>query len=329
MSLGKRNEYLDMGSNDEDELDSDQFQDKGDSRTAGLSKSRSKRRKLSHSSSEDEDEKQSTRDTGSEDAEKTILTRGPIILKETETFERPLETLKTNKSPRRKPKKHKPGIIYLSRLPPYLRPQTLRHLLSIHGPITNLFLTPEPPATYHHRVHTHHGNKKRQYIDGWAEYKHKNHAKACVDALNGRTTTEGLGVGGIGGRKGGKGRWYRDDVWSLKYLSGFTWDDLMQSARGEEREREERVRVGVQREKRERQAFLDGVQGAKIEETRKTKRRQRGEMVDPERGVEGKRKEDFANREEGRRFRQNEVRGQEKRGAEQSEDVKRVLSKIF
>ena len=328
MALGKRNEYLETGSGDDD-VESDHSQDIDNSRTAGFGENRSKRRRLSRGSTEDKDAEETENNRGLHDAE-IVSEEATIILPTTlETSGYPIETPASTKPPRIESKKNKPGIIYLSRLPPYLRPQTLRHLLSVHGTITNLFLTPEPPATYHHRVHTHHGNKKRQYIDGWVEFQHKRHAKACVDALNGRTTAEGLGVGGIGGRKGGKGRWYRDDVWSLKYLRGFGWDDLMQSARGEEREREERVRVGVQREKRERQAFLDGVQGAKIEETRRTKRKRKVDAAGRKRGDEEDRPDLLTHRDQGRSFRQNEVRGLEKRGVEQPDNVRRVLSKIF
>ncbi|MDI1486336.1 MAG: RNA-binding ATPase activator esf2 [Ramalina farinacea] len=318
----QRNQYLNTGSDDESDAQSDGLFDVQDSRTAGLGERRTKRRKLSHSSSGSEQ--------GDEIAEQevfddhgAVITAGPLS-KEAETPDPTLETSTISKIPKKSAasKKKKPGVIYLSRLPPYLKPQTLRHLFSIHGPITNLFLTPEPPATYHNRVHIHHGNRKRQYTDGWIEFAHKRHAKACVDALNGRTTAEGLGAGGMGARK--KGRWYRDDVWSLKYLKGFTWSDLMQSARGEEREREEKVRVGVQREKRERQAFLTGVQSTKVEETRKRKKRKRDEA-----GGHGDQGQDKALDHEQKGFRQTQVQRKEPKALEQPDEVKRVLSKIF
>lgn len=213
--------------------------------------------------------------------------------------------------PQIKDKKSKPGVLYFSRLPPYLRPNTLRRLLSAHGSIGNIFLTPESPAAYSRRVRSHHGNKKRQYVDGWVEFKHKRHAKACRDAINGRTTAQSMGVGKS--RKGAG--WYRDDVWSVRYLRGFTWDDLMREGRGEEREREEKVRVGLAREKRLRSGFLDAIESAKIQETRRQKAANKQTSELP------------AQREEAWSFRQNAIKQSGTR--DQPDDVNRVLSKIF
>jgi len=221
--------------------------------------------------------------------------------------------------------KHKPGVVYLSRIPPFMRPSTVKTLLSTHGSITKLFLTPEPPTTYLRRKKGG-GNKKHSFIDGWVEFERKKHAKQCVDAINGQT---------VGGKKGG---WYRDDVWNAKYLRGFGWADLMQGVRAEEREREERVRVGTRREGRERGEFLENLQRSKVEETRKQKRlRKEGsgpiEGEDPKIGEA--RKTTSSGGREGkqkafeRKFRQNEVKGNGGKQMEQPDEVQRVLSKIF
>lgn len=215
----------------------------------------------------------------------------------------------------------KSGVVYLSRLPPYLKPQTLRQMFSIHGPISNLFLTPESPAAYHNRVRVHNGNKKRQFIEGWIEFENKRHAKACVDAVNGRTTAEGLGVGGMGRRKGGKGRWYKDDVWSVKYLRGFTWEDLMQSSRIEEREREERIRFGIRKERKEHEAFLAGIQGAKVEKTRRRKKRMReGEIA---------RSEEDGGNEKSFQQHKPQTPAEKGDGNQQPESTDRILKQIF
>ncbi len=136
----------------------------------------------------------------------------------------------------------------------------------------------------------------------------------------------------MGGKKGG---WYRDDVWNAKYLKGFTWGDLMGGVRAEEREREEKVRVGVSREGRERREFLRQVEMGKMEETRRKKRE--GREKAKEREGEGETMVmpmDGNNKcEKGRvferRFRQNEVKGKASRQTEQADEVKRVLTKIF
>ena len=117
----------------------------------------------------------------------------------------------------------------------------------------------------------------------------------------------------------------------------------MGGVRQEEREREERIRVGLGREGRERAEFLKGVERAKIEETRRAKASKKikhhpaifeGEDAPPnalEQPGEGKSKQ----KREGfqMRFRQNELKaGVGKKtadGTENNEDVKRVLSQIF
>ncbi len=328
MPTRKRNEYLDA-IDSEDEGTSLTDTEAADSRVAGLSSHFSKRRKLTNLESEDES------DDNNSDVSSSYIPRptAPDTTKSTPQLDTPApETTPTNTQPKlspkrtllskSKPKTSKPGVIYLSRIPPFMRPSTVRTYLSLHGTIGKLFLTPEPPTHYMSR-RRHGGNKKHSYIDGWVEFTRKKDAKRCVDAINGRI---------VGGKKGG---WYRDDVWNAKYLKGFTWGDLMGGVRAEEREREEKVRVGVSREGRERREFLRQVEMGKVEETRRKKRKGRekakegedeGDMlVTPTDGND----EDEKGRGFERRFRQNEVKGKASRQTEQAEEVKRVLSKIF
>jgi hypothetical protein len=43
------------------------------------------------------------------------------------------------------PKKAKsePGVVYISRVPPYMKPAKVQHLLSLYGEVGRVFLTPE------------------------------------------------------------------------------------------------------------------------------------------------------------------------------------------
>ena len=329
MPTRKRNEYLDaVDSEDEGSFITDT--EATDSRVAGLSLHRSKRRKLTIGTlkSDNESDHNNPDVSSSHIARLTALdtTKStPIDIpasKTTPTNAQPKLSTKRTLLPTSKPKTSKPGVIYLSRIPPFMRPSTVRTYLSLHGTIGKLFLTPEPPTHYLSR-RRHGGNKKHSYIDGWVEFTRKKDAKRCVDAINGQI---------VGGKKGG---WYRDDVWNAKYLKGFTWADLMGGVRAEEREREEKVRVGVSREGRERREFLKHVEMGKVEDTRRKKREGRekakeredkGEvMVMPMDG------NDKAEKVRGieRRFRQNEVKGKTSRQPEQADEVTRVLSKIF
>lgn len=104
----------------------------------------------------------------------------------------------------------KSGLIYISRIPPYMKPTKLRQLLEPYGTINRIFCSPEDPQEHARRVKQG-GNKKRMYTDGWIEFVNKKDAKSAVELLNART---------IGGPKG---TYYRDDIWSLRYLHGFKW----------------------------------------------------------------------------------------------------------
>lgn len=118
----------------------------------------------------------------------------------------------------------------------------------------------------------------------------------------------------------------------------------MAGVRREEREREERVRVGLSREGRERAEFLRGVERGKIEERRREKSKARGKSGEdevykpvPEDGriaSPGRQEPEDKKRKNTRsemRFRQNEPKGNrgENMVQQPSEHVKRVLSKIF
>ena len=52
-------------------------------------------------------------------------------------------TKKDATSPTKIKKKHTPGIVYLSRLPPFMRPAKVRNIFSKHGEVGRIFLQPE------------------------------------------------------------------------------------------------------------------------------------------------------------------------------------------
>ncbi|MCJ1249841.1 RNA-binding ATPase activator esf2 [Trapelia coarctata] len=352
MTTRKRNEYLDIGfSDEEDDLaqNSDELEDTKNSRLKGISSRGSKRRKVD---TDDDDGSKVSEEEGEEDEELQDDSSGDLIpTTSTPAANSSPKSASTSKSkpPTLKPLTpvqlaksqrlaQKTGVLYISRIPPFMKPSTLRHLLSPYGAISRLFLTPEPPTIYSKRIRSG-GNKKRSFIDGWVEFVSKKHAKICAETLNGEC---------IGGRKRG---WYHDDIWNVKYLRGFKWGDLMAQVQDEERVREGRVRAEREREGRERKMFLGGVEAAKRErgreETRRRREERRGRVEDGEEGTRGGGQDGKVDvggsvqegmvREAGkkgfeRRFRQNEVkgRGPGEQGLENhSEDVRRVLSKIF
>jgi len=204
----------------------------------------------------------------------------------------------------------KSGVVYLSRVPPFMKPQTLRHFLIAHAPkgLGRIFLTPEDHTAHLQRVKRG-GNKKKSFTDGWVEFTSKTEAKIAAETLNGNI---------IGGKKG---NFYHDDLWNMKYLKGFKWSHLTEQISNENAERAARLREEVRRTKKENKAFLEDVE--------------RGKMLE---GMESKKKakrkaggEDAAEVRPGREFKQRKVQRKEDRegGARQSANLQRVLGKIF
>lgn len=199
MASRKRNEL------DIDESDNDQSDNGYDSEAAEESKTRaSKRRKIQDSDNntsdlEDDDndvegsvneQDQSLQNDDNDDQESSKTTEEKVLKK-------PLKI--------KPPKKNKTGVVYLSSLPPYLKPMALKTLLIQRGfgPITKVFLT---PAVHSTSGSGRRNNKRKTYSDGWVEFESKKTAKICAETLNANI---------VGGKKGG---WYHDDIWNMKYL---------------------------------------------------------------------------------------------------------------
>jgi ESF2/ABP1 family protein len=156
----------------------------------------------------------------------------------------------------------KSGVIYLSRIPPFMKPHTLKHFLEPHAPsgIGRIFLTPEDHVAHTRRVKSG-GNKKKSFTDGWVEFASKREARIAAETLNGNI---------IGGKKGG---FYHDDLWNIKYLKGgFKWSHLTEQIANENAERQARLREGIRRTREENKAFVEGFERGKMEEGRERKR---------------------------------------------------------
>lgn len=106
------------------------------------------------------------------------------------------------------------GVAYLSTLPIFMAPERVRELLEGYGAINRIFLRPESDKKYELRV-SRGGRKTKMYEEGWVEFVRKGDAKYCAAELNGKTLNskrcESL---------------LRSFVWSVRYLSKFTWADL-------------------------------------------------------------------------------------------------------
>ncbi|KAK0119842.1 RNA-binding ATPase activator esf2 [Cadophora gregata] len=210
----------------------------------------------------------------------------------------------------------KSGVVYLSRIPPFMKPQKLRSLLEPYGPINRIFMTPEDPASHTRRVRNG-GNKKRSFVDGWVEFVNKVHAKHVCELLNAKT---------IGGKKG---TYYHDDVWNLLYLKGFKWNNLTEQIATENAERASRMRAEISKTTKENKEFVQNVERAKMLEGMEAKKAaKRRKDLEDTRETNVPPKAEKMGGERARQFKQTPVAAK-RRPEDQPEQVKRVLSKIF
>jgi len=339
----KRNEWLEADLSNDENLGSD-LDVAEEGRGRAFSGSRLKRRKLNGSEESDyEDELRSDIDQRDVSDGGEILQNRKQEIEEGKTFDRAAShqssdslnvqsrhnsDLKPKSSLAKKAAKAsdvstRSGVVYISRIPPFMKPHTVKHFLSPYAPsgLGRIFLTPESQDAHKSRVRAG-GNKKRNFTDGWVEFVSKKEAKIAVETLNARI---------IGGKKGG---YYYDDVWNLKYLKGFKWRHLTEQIANENAERTARMRAEDARERKEAREYLRNVEKAKMLEGMEKKRSRKASLAeDIASGVHG---DDEAkvqqSKDRGRLVKQIGVKTKSVGGEpsiETPDEVKRVLSKIF
>ncbi|KAF9402885.1 RNA-binding ATPase activator esf2 [Podila epigama] len=160
--------------------------------------------------------------------------------------------------------REKTGIVYLSKIPPFMKPVKLRQLLSPYGEVGKIYLAPEDPKIAARRK-KYGGNKKQNFTEGWVEFKDKTIAKQVAKSLN--TTT-------IGGKKKGH---YHDDIWNIKYLPKFKWHHLTERIAYENASRAQRMQAEINQAKRENKFILGNIEKSKMiksmEEKKEAKRK--------------------------------------------------------
>ncbi|KAI9644348.1 RNA-binding ATPase activator esf2 [Ciborinia camelliae] len=327
MSTRKHNDFLDLEDSDGNESQGYDSEAE-DLRKGGRSLKRRKVKDNDQSDDDDEDEDieqnsdQEEKDLEDEvvkEASKDIESKSKKISKELELpgVSRPL-TKKNLVASAAAIKKS--GVVYLSRIPPFMKPTKLRSLLEPFGDINRIFLTPEDPASHTRRVRNG-GNKKRSFVDGWVEFVNKANAKKVCELLNAKT---------IGGKKG---NYYHDDVWNLLYLKGFKWNNLTEQIAAENAERTSRMRAEISKTTKENKEFVQNVERAKIMEgmeAKKAAKRRKDEDGDGDVTKDGdmETKKQKTNADRPMRFKQN-APALKSKTQNQPDQVKRVLSKIF
>lgn len=174
-----------------------------------------------------------------------------------------------NKLKLAKKSKHKTGVVYLSTIPPYMKPTKMRQILSKFGEVDRLFLKREDEKAHKQRVRSG-GNKKVMYVEGWAEFIRKRDAKLCAETLNGNT---------IGGKKGS---FYHDDIMNLKYLPGFKWADLTDQIARENDIRQSKLDMEISQANKLNAEFTRNVERSKMLQNMKSSKKRKNNGDDPD-----------------------------------------------
>ncbi|ODV63575.1 RNA-binding ATPase activator ESF2 ASCRUDRAFT_17671, partial [Ascoidea rubescens DSM 1968] len=144
----------------------------------------------------------------------------------------------------------KTGLVYISSIPPYMKPSKMRQILSRFGKIDRLFLKPENPRFHTKRV-KYGGNKKKKYVEGWCEFLNKRNAKLCCETLNAQI---------IGGKKNS---YYHDDILNIKYLKGFKWNDLIQQISKENDLKQSKLQLEMYKANKQNKNFINNIEKSK------------------------------------------------------------------
>ncbi|GJN10780.1 hypothetical protein PR202_ga28902 [Eleusine coracana subsp. coracana] len=157
----------------------------------------------------------------------------------------------------------KRGVCYLSRVPPHMNPSHIRQMLSKYGEVLRIYLVPEGQG---HRKHA--SVKAKAYSEGWIEFAKKSVAKRVANMLNGEQ---------IGGKK--RSNFYYD-IWNIKYLRKFKWDDLVGEMAEKTHIREQKLTLEIAAAKKQRDHYLSNVEKSRalkhIQERRKKKQKTEG-----------------------------------------------------
>ncbi|PNH01390.1 Pre-rRNA-processing protein esf-2 [Tetrabaena socialis] len=76
----------------------------------------------------------------------------------------------------------KRGIIFVSRIPPHMKPHKLRQLLEPYGTLGRVYCSPEDPALRRLRKQKG-GNSGKNFTEGWVEFEDKRRAKRAAVCL--------------------------------------------------------------------------------------------------------------------------------------------------
>lgn len=143
-------------------------------------------------------------------------------------------------------------------------------MLEKHGKVTRLYLAPEDPLVRKKRKKEG-GNTGKNFTEGWVEFEEKVDAESVAAMLNGQP---------MGGKKRNV-HYY--DLWCIKYLPKFKWDNLTEEINYQRAVHEQKMQAEIAAAKRERDFYMSRVDRAKAVTAisdRKKRHRKQGEEED-------------------------------------------------
>lgn len=144
-----------------------------------------------------------------------------------------------------KEKIRRSGVLYMSRVPIGMKISDLRKLLDDYG-MERCYLVPLKK-----KMENIDGKKVQAYKEGWIEFNDKIYAKLAEYQLNGRP---------IGGSRKCP---YKDELWNLKYLHKFKWNDLIENITMEKKIQEKKLKIEIAQSKRENDFIVKNYEKSK------------------------------------------------------------------
>ena len=89
------------------------------------------------------------------------------------------------------------------------------------------------------------GNRKKCYTEGWVEFADKKVAKRVALSLNCTKMVQ---------KKKG---FYADDLWTIRYLAKFKWENLTEKLAYDQRMRKEKMQTEMVQEKKKQEFYME------------------------------------------------------------------------
>jgi ESF2/ABP1 family protein len=142
-------------------------------------------------------------------------------------------------------KNRRSGVLYMSRVPTGMKISELRKFFDDYG-MQRCYLVPLKK-----KIENVDGRKLQGYKEGWIEFSDKIYAKLAEYQLNGKR---------IGGSKKCP---YKDELWNLKYLHKFKWNDLIENLTMAKKMQEKKLKLEIAQSKRENDFIVKNFEKSK------------------------------------------------------------------